>query len=582
MPFSLEDFVDDVKQRINIVDVIGRYVNLKKSGKNFVGLCPFHSERTPSFYVSPEKGLYHCFGCGASGDVFSFIMNYRSISFMEALEELAQEAGLELPKVSKKEVQELNIFLEIIKETANFYSIYLKSKYGNEGRDYLKKRNIKPQTQDKFLLGLSPRNPNLLYRYLTKKGFSEEDIIKSKVLYKIKQEWKDPFSGRLIFPIINHKGKIVGFGARTLSNEEPKYINSSESEFFNKREILYALYQGKEKIKKENKALLVEGYMDAISLHQEGIDFAVASLGTSLTSSQAKLLRSFTSNVIISYDQDLAGIQAGKRALSILEFEGFNILWLILPSSFKDPDEFIREKGREEFLKLIEESKDPLEYLINYVLSQEANLQEKLENILEILTSSILRSKNILVQQEKVKSFIPYISKKLGVPEEGLQREIKIRISQWKDGVNNKKVGITKIFISSQLEEILLGLILLRIDNTYIQNLSPEDFTFPFYQEVIKKWRVWDKKKNLEEFINLWEEDKRIFLERAIKMGERHKDEKDISFLWEEFRKEKIRRQIKQKKEELLLREKEGVEKEKIDELMKEIQWLKSQLEKAV
>ncbi len=582
MSFSLEDFVDDVKQKINIVDVIGRYVKLKKSGKNFVGLCPFHSERTPSFYVSPEKELYHCFGCGASGDVFSFIMNYRNISFMNALEELAQEAGLELPRISKKETKEVNIILEIIKETANFYSIYLKSKYGSEGRDYLKKRNIKPQTQDKFLLGLSPRNHNLLYKYLAKKGFLEEDILKSKALYKVREEWKDPFAGRLIFPIMNHKGKIVGFGARTLTDEEPKYINSSESEFFNKREILYALYQAKERIKKENKALLVEGYIDVISLHQEGIDFAVASLGTSLTSSQAKLLRSFTSYIIIGYDQDSAGIQAGKRAFSILELEDFKISWLSLPSPFKDPDEFIQKMGREEIFKLIDESKDPLEYLINHSLSQENTFQEKLENILEILTSSILHSKNILIQQEKVKSFIPYISKKLGVSEEGLQRELKIRISQWREGQDSKKIGISKIFISSQLEEILLGLILLRISNMYIQSLSPEDFSFPFYQEVVRKWRVWDKDKGLDEFINLWEEDKRIFIERAIKIGERHKDEKDISFLWEEFKKEKIRRQIKQKKEELSLREREGLEKEKIEELMKEIQWLKNQLEKAV
>lgn len=582
MSFSLEDFVDDVKQKINIVDVIGRYVKLKKSGKNFVGLCPFHSERTPSFYVSSEKKLYHCFGCGASGDVFSFIMNYRNISFMNALEELAQEAGLELSKISKKETKEVNIILEIIKETANFYSIYLKSKYGSEGRDYLKKRNIKPQTQDKFLLGLSPRNHNLLYKYLTKKGFLEEDILKSKVLYKIREERKDPFAGRLIFPIMNHKGKIVGFGARTLIDEEPKYINSSESEFFNKREILYALYQAKERIKKENKALLVEGYMDAISLHQEGIDFAVASLGTSLTSSQAKLLRTLTSYVIIGYDQDSAGIQAGKRAFSILEMEDFKISWLSLPSPFKDPDEFIQKMGREEIFKLIDESKDPLEYLINYSLSQENTFQEKLENILEILTSSILHSKNMLIQQEKVKSFIPYISKKLEVSEYGLQRELEIRISQWREGQNSKKIGIRKIFISSQLEEILLGLILLRISNMYIQSLSPEDFSFPFYQEVVRRWRVWDKDKGLDEFINLWEEDKRIFIERALKIGERNKDEKDISFLWEEFKKEKIRRQIKQRKEELSLREREGLEKEKIEELMKEIQWLKNQLEKAV
>ncbi|MGB9858093.1 MAG: DNA primase [Dictyoglomaceae bacterium] len=582
MSFSLEDFVDDVKQRINIVDIISRYVNLKRSGKNFVGLCPFHLERTPSFYVSPEKGLYHCFGCGASGDVFSFLMNYRNISFMEALEELSQEVGLEIPKKEKKESKEYNVYLEIIKATAEFYSLYLKSKYGNEGKEYLRKRNIKPQTQDEFLLGLSPKNPSLLYRYLLKKGFSEQDILKNKILYKIKDEWKDLFSGRLIFPIMNHKGKIMGFGARTLTQEEPKYINSPESTFFNKREILYALYQGKERIKKENKVLLVEGYMDAISLHQEGIDFAVASLGTSFTSSQAKLLKSFTDNVIIGYDQDFAGFQAGKRALSILELEGFKVYWLLLPPDFKDPDEFIQKNSKEKFIKLIEESKEALEFLIDYTLKQEINFQEKLENLLEILTSSILRSKNMLVQQEKIKSFIPYISKRLNVPEEGLQRELQIRLSQWRGGLENKKAGITKVFISSQLEEILLGLILLGVDNAHIQNLSPEDFTFPFYQEVIKKWRIWDKSKNLEEFLALWEEDKRIFLERAIKMGERHRDEKSISFLWEEFRKEKIRRQIRQKKEELAQKEKEGVEKEKIEELMKEIQWLKSQLEKAV
>jgi|YelNatPaOPRAMG01_1025707.scaffolds.fasta_scaffold00365_34 DNA primase len=573
MPSTLEDFVDEVKQRINIVDIISRYVNLKKVGKNFAGLCPFHSEKTPSFFVSPEKGLYHCFGCGASGDVFSFLMNYRNISFMSALEELSKEAGLEIPKKEKEEPHELNIYLEIIKETANFYSIYLRSKFGKEGREYLAKRRIRSITQDKFLLGLSPKNSSLLYRYLIKKGFSEDEIFKSKVIFKINNELKDLFSGRIVFPIIDHKGRIVGFGARTIENEEPKYINSPESKFFNKREILYALYQGKERIKKENKALLVEGYMDAISLHQEGIDFSVASLGTSFTLNQAKLLKNFTTRVIIGYDRDNAGIQAGKRALSILEVEDFEVYYLELPIGYKDPDEFIGKQGKEKFMKLIEESKDALEFLVYNTLEEDISLNEKLENLMEILTSSVIRSKNILVQQEKIKRFLPYISKKLKIPEEELQREIKIRISQWRGGT---KLGATKILISSQLEEILLGLILLGIDNQNIKNLSPEDFTFPLYQEVIRKWRIWER--SLDEFLALWEENERKILERAIKIGARHKNQDDINFIWKEFRKEKIRRQIKQKKEELAKIDKEGGE--EIKDLMKEIQWLISQLEK--
>jgi DNA primase len=492
---------------------------------------------------------------------------------MSALEELSKEAGLEIPKKEKEEPHELNIYLEIIKETANFYSIYLRSKFGKEGREYLAKRRIRSITQDKFLLGLSPKNSSLLYRYLIKKGFSEDEIFKSKVIFKINNELKDLFSGRIVFPIIDHKGRIVGFGARTIENEEPKYINSPESKFFNKREILYALYQGKERIKKENKALLVEGYMDAISLHQEGIDFSVASLGTSFTLNQAKLLKNFTTRVIIGYDRDNAGIQAGKRALSILEVEDFEVYYLELPIGYKDPDEFIGKQGKEKFMKLIEESKDALEFLVYNTLEEDISLNEKLENLMEILTSSVIRSKNILVQQEKIKRFLPYISKKLKIPEEELQREIKIRISQWRGGT---KLGATKILISSQLEEILLGLILLGIDNQNIKNLSPEDFTFPLYQEVIRKWRIWER--SLDEFLALWEENERKILERAIKIGARHKNQDDINFIWKEFRKEKIRRQIKQKKEELAKIDKEGGE--EIKDLMKEIQWLISQLEK--
>lgn len=575
MSIVWEDFVEEVKQRINIVDVVSRYVNLKKSGKNYVGLCPFHQEKTPSFYVSPDKGLYHCFGCGAAGDVFSFLINYRNITFKEALEELAHEAGLELPKRDEKISSEGSIVLELNKEIAVFYHIYLNSKYGEEGKNYLKKRNISSEIQEKFLLGYAPSNPILLIKYLEKKGFSKDDILKAKVIYFIKNEWKDPFSGRIIFPIMNSRGKIIGFGGRTLTNEEPKYLNSPESEVFSKGRNLYALYQAKESIKKEGEAILVEGYMDAISLHQAGITNVVASLGTAFTSSQAKLLRSYTNKVILGYDQDSAGYQAGKRALSLLELEGIDVYWLSLPREVKDPDEFIQKYSKDEFLKLIKESKPSLEFLIENTLNLPMVLKDKLEEIIEILTSSILRSKNILIQQEKIKRFLPLISKKLGVPEQGLQKEIQRRIFSGRTLYRDTKTEITRYFGVSKTEEALLGLILLNVNNPQIRNMSPDDFSFALYQEVLKKWRIWDK--GLEEFLEQWDEDKRVLIERALSSGEEFiKQEEIIPFLWEHFQKLRIKKEISRLIEEL---SKLSSDYKKEKELMEEIYFLRSLLE---
>ncbi|MCX7719714.1 MAG: DNA primase [Dictyoglomus thermophilum] len=574
MSLVWEDFVDEVKQRVNIVDVISRYVNLKKTGKNYVGLCPFHQEKTPSFYVSPDKGLYHCFGCGAAGDVFTFLINYRNLTFREALEELAREAGLEIPKKEEQISTEANIVLEINKAVATFYHIYLNSKYGAEGKLYLKKRGISSEIQEKFLLGYAPLNPTLLLRYLEKKGFSKDDIIKAKVLYFVRDEWKDPFAGRVIFPIVNPRGKVIGFGGRSLTGEEPKYLNSPESEFFSKGKNLYALYQAKESIKKEGEAILVEGYMDAISLHQAGITNVVASLGTAFTSHQAKLLKSYTNKVILSYDQDSAGYQAGKRALSLLEVEGIEVYWLSLPKDVKDPDEFIHKYSKEEFLKFVKESKPSLDFLIENTLSLPMNFKERLEEIIEILTSSILRSKNILVQQEKIKQYLPLISKRLGVPEEGIQKEIQKRIFSDRSYKRNVKNEITRYFGVSKTEEVLLGLILLGINNSQIKNMSPEDFSFPLYQEVLKKWRVWEG--SLEEFLNLWDEDKRVLIDRAISSGEEFINQEDIiPFLWDHFQKLRIKKEISRLIEELSKLDDPIKEKE----LMEEIYFLRSLLE---
>lgn len=363
-----ESKIDEIRNSADIVDIISGYVQLKKKGKNFIGLCPFHPEKTPSFTVSEEKQIYKCFGCGAGGNVFNFLMDFKSISFIEAVQEVAEQLGITIQyeKDFYAEGQsELEELYEINVLAARFFSDYLlKSSEGEIARQYFKKRNIKPQTQKIFDLGFAPEGWDNFLHFANE---NKIDLQKTKRLGLIdineRGEYYDKFRGRIIFPIFSPNGRIIAFGGRILENREntAKYLNSPESAIYLKRRSLYGLYHSKEEIRRLDKAILVEGYMDLISLYQNGIKNVVASSGTSLTEDQVQLLSRFTKNIIVLFDADAAGQKASLRSIEILLKQDFEVKVVSLPQG-EDPDSFIHKAGKDKFDELIASAKNFLEY----------------------------------------------------------------------------------------------------------------------------------------------------------------------------------------------------------------------------
>ena len=303
---DLKDIIEEIKSRCDIVDIISDYMHLEKSGSNYTGLCPFHSEKTGSFMVSKSKQIYKCFGCNAGGDVISFVMRWENVDFMEAVKILARKCGITLDRniseEEKKKIQEINKFREIHTEAARFYfANLLRTK--NPGYEYLRKRGLSDKIIKKFGLGYSPNSWNSLMNYLLSKGYDKTDLVKCGLITHKTESNKyfDRFRNRVMFPIFNYNGKVIGFGGRVLDDSLPKYLNSPETLVFNKRMNLYGLNISKKGIK-DDTLILVEGYMDLISLYQNNIENVVATLGTALTIEQAKLIRRFAKNVIISYD----------------------------------------------------------------------------------------------------------------------------------------------------------------------------------------------------------------------------------------------------------------------------------------
>lgn len=363
-----EQKIEEIRNAADIVDIISRYVHLRKRGKNFIGLCPFHQEKTPSFTVSEDKQIYHCFGCGVSGNVFKFLMDFKNISFVESVEEIADYVGIKIQYEKgplSEQQNELEELYEINVLAARFFSDnLLKATAGEEARQYLKNRNIKPQTQRIFGIGFAPYG---WYNFLLHAKENKIDLQKAKLLGLIdineKGEYYDKFRGRIIFPIFSPNGRVIAFGGRILNDKEnaAKYLNSPESKIYSKRKSLYGLFQSKEEIRKLDRAILVEGYMDLISLYQAGIKNVVASSGTSLTDEQVQLLSRFTKNVIVLFDADPAGQKASLRSIELLLKQDFDIKVITLPSG-EDPDTFIHKYGKEKFEELISSAKNFLEY----------------------------------------------------------------------------------------------------------------------------------------------------------------------------------------------------------------------------
>ena len=362
-----ENFINELTERNDIVEVVSSYVRLsKKSGSNLFGLCPFHSEKTPSFSVSPDKQIYHCFGCGKGGGVINFIMEIENLSFPEAVEFLAKRAGMPMPEeTNDRESRRRARMLELNKAAARFFYEQLSTVAGQAACDYMRKRQLRPATARNFGIGFAPDSWNSLTEAMKAKGFTEKELAEAGLVRHGKNGGVyDTFRNRLMFPVIDVRGNVIGFSGRILGDGEPKYMNSPETLVFNKSRNLFALNLAKKS--KCGYIILSEGNIDVASLHQAGFDSAVASLGTSLTPEQARLISRYTDQVVIAYDNDGAGIKAAQRAIGILEKLDLKVKVLRLEGA-KDPDEFIKLKGPEAFRKLLEGSEDQIDYRLRAV-----------------------------------------------------------------------------------------------------------------------------------------------------------------------------------------------------------------------
>ena len=373
-----EELIEEVRMKNDIVDVVAGYVRLQKKGANYWACCPFHNEDTPSFSVNGPKQMYHCFGCGAGGNVFTFVMNYENYSFPEAIKMLADRAGVKLPQMeydeeAKAKESKRARLLEVNKEAAKFFYYQLRTPHGEIGYNYLKKRELSEETMQKFGLGYSGKSGASLVQYLKQKGF-EDALIKEAGLatYSEKYGLTSQFYNRVMYPISDIHGKVIGFGGRVMGDAEPKYLNSPETPVFDKRRNLYGLQFAR--MAKSGNIILCEGYMDVIAMHQAGFTQAVASLGTAFTPEQANLLRRYTDNVLLAYDSDGAGTKAALRAIGILKDAGLSGK-VINMKPYKDPDEFMKALGKEAFQERIQQAENSFFFEIR-ILEQGFDLKD--------------------------------------------------------------------------------------------------------------------------------------------------------------------------------------------------------------
>lgn len=376
-----EDVVEEVRQRSDIVDVISSYVSLKKSGSNFFGLCPFHNEKSPSFSVSGSKQMYYCFGCGAGGNVFTFLMEYENLTFQEALGQLADRAGMALPEggsseEGRKQRDTRERILEIHKLAANYFYAKLNSDRGKGAKQYLLDRQLSEETIRRFGLGYSDKYSNDLYQYMKKKGF-DDTILNQTGLFTFHEKYGagDKFWNRVMFPIMDKTNKVIAFGGRVMGDGKPKYLNSPETLIFDKSRNLYGLNFLHGKL--DHGIIICEGYMDVIALHQAGFTNAVASLGTAFTSQQSSLLKRYSDTVYLCYDSDGAGVKAALRAIPMLKEAGITVR-VIDMRPYKDPDEFIKALSAEEFKKRIDGAVNSFFYEIG-VLRQQFDMDDPAE-----------------------------------------------------------------------------------------------------------------------------------------------------------------------------------------------------------
>lgn len=507
-----EEIVEEVRSRNDIVDVISGYVKLQKKGSNYFGLCPFHNEKSPSFSVSPQKQMYYCFGCGAGGNVITFLMEYESYTFPEALKVLADRAGVKLPEVeySKEErakADRRSVLLEINKLAANYFYYQLHQPQGKIGYEYFQSRQLSDDTIRRFGLGFANKTSSDLYQYLRSKGYGD-DILKDTGLVTVEERGThDKFWNRVMFPIMDVNNRVIGFGGRVMGEGTPKYLNSPETLIFDKSRNLYGLNYAR--TSREKYILACEGYMDVIAMHQAGFTNAVASLGTAFTSQQAALLKRYTDTVILTYDSDGAGIRAALRAIPILKEVGISARVLSL-KPYKDPDEFIKNMGADAFRERIRAAQNSFLFEVD-VLKRDFHLEDPEEKTRfhNAVARKLLEFPEALERDNYIRAvsqaqFIPYedlkrLVNRLGMQAgmqpsrtpkasgEGYGREADTRKKKEKDdGIRrSQRLLLTWLIERPELFEKIKGVV------------DAEDFKEPLYHQVAQMVFEGHEKGNL-------------------------------------------------------------------------------------
>ena len=494
MPIYSSEVIEEVVSRNDIVDVISGYIKLKKSGSSYVGLCPFHNEKSPSFSVSGTKQMYHCFGCGVGGNVITFVMEYENYTFPEAVKMLADRAGIALPvmEYSGEDRRERDIktkLLEINKIAATFYYHQLKSPAGQSGLDYLKKRQLSDKTINTFGLGYAPQLTGDLYRMLKEKGYDDE-LLKESGLFTYEKGIREKFWNRVIFPIMDINNKVIGFGGRVMGDGKPKYLNSPETKLFDKSKNLYGLNVARSS--RKNNLIICEGYMDVISMHQAGFNQAVESLGTALTPGHARLMKRYTDNVLITYDSDEAGVKAALRAIPILKEAGLSTK-VINMRPYKDPDEFIKALGTEAFQERIDKAENSFMYEIGIIEKNYNRSDPESETAFEREVA------NKLVQfSEKLErdNYMKAVCRQFMIPEDGM-REMVIRIGSQGGIIPRQTQPVRRMEPARkkkedgirQAEKILLTWMIEDGDiyDKVSEYIQPDDFIDPLFKDVASK-----------------------------------------------------------------------------------------------
>ena len=491
-----DDIIEEVRSRNDIVDVISQYVKLTKKGSSYFGLCPFHNEKTPSFSVTPGKQMYYCFGCGAGGNVFNFIMEYENFTFGEALKYLADRAGVELPRIEysreiKEKAQEKEELLRINKEAAQYYYYQLRTEKGTAGYQYLTGRGLSDDTIRKFGLGYSDKYGSGLYRYLKTKEYSDERL-RDSGLFNVDERhgMYDKFWNRVIFPIMDVNNRVIGFGGRVMGDGKPKYLNSPETRIFDKSRNLYGLNEARRS--RKNYIILCEGYMDVIAMHQAGFTNAVASLGTALTSGHASLLKRYTSEVLLLYDSDEAGVRAALRGIPILREAGVNSRVVDL-KPYKDPDEFIRNLGPEAFEERLSKASDSFMFRVT-VAEREFPMEEPQgrNRFFEKCAEMLLELNDELERNLYIDTIVKQYGTRSGISADDLRRRVnalalkgtpaEYRIKP-RTGDSEKK---KKDPASARAQKLMLTWMVTypQVFDKAAAYLCPDDFVIPLYREV--------------------------------------------------------------------------------------------------